>query len=282
MAGHEVRGGNVNFFFLRRLISTFIMISSLKHTFIITTVFFSNIELYICTCARAEYEINGACCPMCPPGSRVFRYCTENSSTTCKPCFGLTFTDESNSFPRCISCKPCDAGQGLRIKTACTRTSDTVCEPLEGFYCTDEYSVSCRYAVEHTKCSPGQYIKQKGTALKDAECAVCADGTYSNGSLQICKPHSQCEDFGLIEITKGTNSLDAECGKKRPVALIAGVSLVIVVVLAVLLIAIVRMRRKCQLRGKFHINLRMVFNLSCKCFIIKVESLVTILSRIVS
>ncbi|KAK2841298.1 hypothetical protein Q7C36_012877 [Tachysurus vachellii] len=225
------------------------MISSLKHTFIITTVFFLNIELYICTCAQAEYEINGTCCHMCPPGSHVFRYCTEINNTTCKPCFGLTFMDEPNSFPRCISCKPCDAGQGLRIKTACTRTSDTVCEPLEGFYCTDEYSGSCRYAVEHTKCSPGQYIKQKGTALKDAECAECADGTYSNGSLQICKPHSQCEDFGLTEITKGTNSLDAECRKKRPVALIAGVSLVIVIVLAGLLIAIVRMRRKCQLRG---------------------------------
>ncbi|KAK2841293.1 hypothetical protein Q7C36_012872 [Tachysurus vachellii] len=204
--------------------------------------------MYICTCARAEYEINGECCPMCQPGSRVFRHCTEFTSTTCKQCVGLTYTDEPNGLANCISCTVCDAGQGLRVKTACTQTSDTVCEPLEGFYCTDEYSVSCRYAEEHTKCSPGQYIKQKGTALKDAECAECADGTYSNGSLQTCKPHSKCEDFGLTEITKGTNSLDAECGKKRPVALIAGVSLVIVLVLAGLLIAIVIMRRKCQLR----------------------------------
>lgn len=53
-------------------------------------------------------------------------------------------------------------GQGLRVKTACSKTSDTVCELLKGFYCIEEYRGGCRYAVEHTKCSPGQYIKQKG------------------------------------------------------------------------------------------------------------------------
>lgn len=56
-------------------------------------------------------------------------------------------------------------GQGLRIKTACTQTSDTVCEPLEGFYCSDGYRGGCRYAVEHRKCSPGQYVKQKGNSF---------------------------------------------------------------------------------------------------------------------
>ncbi|XP_058245668.1 tumor necrosis factor receptor superfamily member 14-like isoform X2 [Hemibagrus wyckioides] len=128
-------------------------------------------------------------------------------------------------------CPMCPSGQGLRVKTTCTQTSDTVCEPLEGFYCTDGYRGSCRYAVEHRKCSPGQYIKQKGTALKDTECAACADGTFSNGSLEMCKPHSKC---GLIEIEKGTNSLDVECGKNPPVALIAGaVAGVLTTVLAV-------------------------------------------------
>ncbi|XP_026988978.1 tumor necrosis factor receptor superfamily member 14-like [Tachysurus fulvidraco] len=209
------------------------MISTLKHTFIITTVFFLNIEMYICTCARAEYEINGECCPMCPPGSCVFRHCTEFTSTTCKHCVGLTYTDEPNGLASCISCTVCDAGQGLRVKAACTQTSDTVCEPLEGFYCTDKYRGSCIYSVEHTKCSPGQYIKQKGTALKDAECAECSDGTYSNGSLLVCKPHSTCEDFALTKIKPGTKSLDTECGKTPPVALITGALLGLTAVVAV-------------------------------------------------
>ncbi|XP_058245649.1 tumor necrosis factor receptor superfamily member 5-like isoform X2 [Hemibagrus wyckioides] len=180
------------------------MVSSLDHAFIITTVLFLKIELCICACARAEYEINGECCPMCP------------------------------------------SGQGLRVKTACTQTSDTVCEPLEGFYCTDGYRGGCRYAVEHRKCSPGQYIKQKGTALTDTECAACADGTFSNGSLEMCKPHSECEDLGLIEIKPGTNSLDAECGKKPPVALIAGVIAGVLTVLAALFFVI---RYRCPHRA---------------------------------
>ncbi|XP_060788249.1 tumor necrosis factor receptor superfamily member 14-like isoform X2 [Neoarius graeffei] len=163
-------------------------------------------------------------------GNRVYRHCTEFTSTTCMPCVGSTYTAEPNGLPSCITCTVCDPGPGLRVKTACTRTSDTVCEPLEGFYCTDEYRDSCRYAVEHTKCSPGQYIKQKGTAVKDAECAVCADGTYSNGSLQICKPHTKCEDLGLKEITPGTNYFDVECGRKTPVHLIAGIIVAVAVV----------------------------------------------------
>lgn len=84
------------------------------------------------------------------------------------------------------------------------------------------------------------------------------------GTSHICLYFDRCENFGLTEITKGTNSLDVECGKKLPVVLIVGVSLVTVVVLAGLPFAIVRIRRKCQLRGMFHINLSMVFNLSCK------------------
>ncbi|KAF4072481.1 hypothetical protein AMELA_G00263480 [Ameiurus melas] len=211
------------------------MISILEHTFIIAAILFLNIQLCFCACAQAEYEINGECCPMCSPGSCVYRHCIEFTSTTCKPCVDSTFTDEPNGLSRCISCTVCNAAQGLGVKTACTRTSDTVCEPLEGFYCTGEYRGSCRYAVEHTKCHPGQYIKQKGTAVKDAECAACADGTYSNGSLQICKEHKKCEDLGLKEIIPGTNSLDVECGTKPPVALIGGILAGILAVGAIVL-----------------------------------------------
>lgn len=34
--------------------------------FIVATL---NFKLCLSTCARAEYEINGECCPMCAPGT---------------------------------------------------------------------------------------------------------------------------------------------------------------------------------------------------------------------
>lgn len=53
-------------------------------------------------------------------------------------------------------------GAGLRDSKVCSRTSDTLCEPLDGYYCTVPVKDGCKGAVELTKCSPGQYIKQPG------------------------------------------------------------------------------------------------------------------------
>ncbi|XP_053359761.1 tumor necrosis factor receptor superfamily member 14-like [Clarias gariepinus] len=218
------------------------MIPILQHTFIIAAIFFLNFELFCCLCGRAEYETNGECCPMCSPGNRVYRHCAKFTSTTCMPCIDSTYTDEPNGLLKCISCTVCNMGAGLRVKTPCTRISNTICEPLEEFYCIDEDKGSCRQAVEHTKCKPGQYIKQKGTAVSDVECAVCSDGTYSNGSLQICQLYTKCEDLGLEEKTKGTNSFDVECGPKTPVALIT--ILIVIVVAIVLVITMIKRIKK--------------------------------------
>ncbi|KAL7828794.1 hypothetical protein SRHO_G00324280 [Serrasalmus rhombeus] len=212
--------------------------------FLIAAIFFMNIELCFCGCARAEYQReNGECCPMCAPGNRVYRHCTKDRSTTCVPCFHSTYIDEPNGLTECLSCTVCDPGQGSRVKSPCTQTSDTVCEPLDGYHCTDQHGGSCRRAEKHTKCSPGQYIKHRGTASKDTECAECADETFSNGSLQICQPHSKCEDQGLTEIKAGTHSSDAECGKKTPAALIAGI-IVSVLIVAVAIAAIIHFKIK--------------------------------------
>ncbi|XP_036435657.1 tumor necrosis factor receptor superfamily member 14-like [Colossoma macropomum] len=191
--------------------------------------YFSNCFL----CVRTEYEINGECCPMCAPGNHVHRHCTADTSTTCAPCPESAYIDVPNGLIKCFNCTVCISGQGLRVKTPCTRSSNTVCKSLDGYYCTDQHRGSCRRAMKHTNCSPGQYIKQRGTAFKDTECAECPDGTFSSGSLQICHPHSKCEDLGLTEIKAGTLSSDVVCGNKTSAALMAGmVSSLIVVALA--------------------------------------------------
>jgi len=60
-------------------------------------------------------------------------------------------------------------GLRVRIKRSCTRSTDTVCEPLEGFYCIEKNKASCIYAVQHSKCHPGQYIRQAGVVFLHIE-----------------------------------------------------------------------------------------------------------------
>ncbi|XP_060738186.1 tumor necrosis factor receptor superfamily member 14-like [Tachysurus vachellii] len=164
------------------------------------------------------------------------------------PCVD-SFTSEPTDLLQCFSCAVCDSGQGLQVKTACTRISDTVCEPLEGMYCTNYEKGSCTQAVEHTQCSPGQYIKQKGTAREDAECAECKNGTYSDGSLDMCRQHTKCEDLGLEAIKPGTMISDVECGNKiNLVALIVGI-IVFIAVVAVAVVLFVKIRHKISRRS---------------------------------
>ncbi|XP_047656287.1 tumor necrosis factor receptor superfamily member 14-like isoform X2 [Tachysurus fulvidraco] len=233
-------------FFFQEKPSTLKMVFSLEHIFIFAAIFLLNIDLCFCACARAEYEINKECCPMCAPGSHVYRHCTEFVSTTCVPCVD-SFTSEPNGLLQCFSCAVCDTGQGIQVKTACTRISDTVCEPLEGLYCTNYEKGSCTQAVEHTQCRPGQYIKQKGTARDDAECAECKNGTYSDGSVEMCKLHTKCEDLGLEEIKPGTTISDVECGNKinliQVVGIIVGIIVFIVVAVVVVLKSIHKVSR---------------------------------------
>ncbi|KAL6459118.1 hypothetical protein MHYP_G00325900 [Metynnis hypsauchen] len=170
---------------------------------------------------------------MCSPGNHVYTHCTENTSTACVPCRHSAFIDAPNGLGDCFSCTVCDPGQGLRVKTPCTRSSNTVCEPLDGHYCTYQQRSNCMLAQKHTNCSPGQYIKHKGTAFKDTKCAECSDGTFSNGFLLFCQQHSKCEELGLTEIKAGTLSSDAECGNKTPVTLIFGIISFVAIVVAV-------------------------------------------------
>uniref|UniRef100_A0A8C8IWH7 TNFR-Cys domain-containing protein n=1 Tax=Oncorhynchus tshawytscha TaxID=74940 RepID=A0A8C8IWH7_ONCTS len=173
-------------------------------------------------CGRAEYRIRDECCPMCSPGNRVHRHCTEFTSTSCVPCVDSTFLDEPNGLIKCKVCTNCDPGLGLKVKQPCRPSSDTVCGTLEGFYCLDPTKDGCRAAQRHSSCEPGQYISHTGTTSTDTVCAVCPGKTYSDGSLTSCQPHTECE---FLEIEPGTPWSDSECGvSSLPTAgIIAGV-----------------------------------------------------------
>uniref|UniRef100_A0A8C2JXS0 TNFR-Cys domain-containing protein n=1 Tax=Cyprinus carpio TaxID=7962 RepID=A0A8C2JXS0_CYPCA len=155
--------------------------------FAVLLLLITSIVLCVATCNNAEYEINGECCPMCDP---VHKPCDQYTSTTCDSCLVMTYTDAPNGLTECLPCSFCDPSNGLRVKKACTLISNTVCEPLPGYYCIDFFfSSNCPKAIKHSKCSPGQYINQTGTASTDTVCADCTGDTYSNGSFSSCLPH---------------------------------------------------------------------------------------------
>uniref|UniRef100_A0A9J8AMN5 TNFR-Cys domain-containing protein n=1 Tax=Cyprinus carpio carpio TaxID=630221 RepID=A0A9J8AMN5_CYPCA len=177
--------------------------------------------------------------------NRVHWHCTDDTSTTCVPCPSLTFTDEPNGLTECFPCTVCDASRGLRVNKVCTRSSDTVCGPLERFYCIEKKKDCCTLAVQHSECSPGQYIKQAGTGSTDTVCAECTGDTYSNGSFSSCLPHTKCEALGFTETNPGTHSSDTKCGNpSTAVAIVASSIIVALIIILVIFFFIFKHIRK--------------------------------------
>nr|XP_055023412.1 tumor necrosis factor receptor superfamily member 14-like [Misgurnus anguillicaudatus] len=226
-----------------------------KIIIILTVIVPLNYKVCFCGCSRAEYKIHNQCCPMCTAGNYVLWHCTDDTSTTCAPCPKFTFIDESNGLTKCFPCIVCDAGQGLKIYEACTRSSNTVCVPLEGFYCIDKIKGSCTLAVKHTKCGPGKYIKQAGTASTDTVCDDCTGETYSNGSFSSCMTHTKCEALGLTEIKPGSHSSDADCGNSTAVSTLITIIVIgtgLLLLFASLIVIVYIWKKKSNSSGKLY------------------------------
>ncbi|XP_026102125.1 tumor necrosis factor receptor superfamily member 14-like isoform X1 [Carassius auratus] len=209
---------------------------ALRIIIFITVIVPLNYKLCSCQCSHAEYEIHKQCCPMCAPGNRVYWHCTDDTSTTCVPCPSSTFTDEPNNLTGCFPCTVCDASRGLRVNKKCTRSSDTVCGPLERFYCIAKKKGYCSLALQHSECSPGQYIKQAGTGSTDTVCADCTGDTYSNGSFSSCLAHTKCEALGLTETNPGTNSSDTKCGNPSTAVAITAPSVIVTLIIILVIL----------------------------------------------
>uniref|UniRef100_A0A8C9VY46 TNFR-Cys domain-containing protein n=1 Tax=Scleropages formosus TaxID=113540 RepID=A0A8C9VY46_SCLFO len=182
-------------------------------------------------CDRAEYEKNGECCPMCPPGTRVHRHCTAYTSTTCVPCIGDTFTDKPNGLISCFPCTVCQKGLGVKTVKECTASSDTVCGVLEGNYS----------AQKHTTCKPGHFIKHPGTHSNDTVCENCPENSFSDGSSTFCTPHTNCKANRLPTVKAGDSVSDAECGERSQIPVI-----VAIIALVCYLVVIIREIYKCK------------------------------------
>lgn len=70
----------------------------------------ANFELCFCGCARAEYEINGECCPMCAPGT-VKHFFYFGFYTVMAGIHYTTFTPDLQSGEVDASCQKSDFRQ---------------------------------------------------------------------------------------------------------------------------------------------------------------------------
>ncbi|XP_069039880.1 tumor necrosis factor receptor superfamily member 14-like isoform X4 [Lepisosteus oculatus] len=152
---------------------------------------------------------------MCPAGSRVLHHCTEFKSTTCIPCVGSTYIDQSNRLSTCLQCKVCDPGLGLQNLSDCTSTRNRLCRVLIHYYCTDKADGDCRAARPHTVCKPGQRIKKQGTETSDTECEDCPEETYSPHGIE-CTRWTDCAVLGKVKMKDGSSTDDVSCQKKSP------------------------------------------------------------------
>ncbi|KAF5884448.1 tumor necrosis factor receptor superfamily member 5-like isoform X1, partial [Clarias magur] len=147
-------------------------------------------------------------------GVVVYKDCSDLYSTSCKPCSKGTYMNEPNGHRSCFQCKTCGRAQGLSILQDCTTIQDTICEALDGYYCLDYKNRECIRAVEHSKCTPGQYIKTSGTKASDTVCEACPPGFYSPKGVN-CIKWTDCSDNNEVEAQEGTDITDVKCKPKR-------------------------------------------------------------------
>uniref|UniRef100_A0A8C6U9T2 TNFR-Cys domain-containing protein n=1 Tax=Neogobius melanostomus TaxID=47308 RepID=A0A8C6U9T2_9GOBI len=203
-----------------------------------------HVGVILCACHRAEYQIGQECCPMCPAGTRVNKHCTEFRTTSCFPCDEGRYMDNPTGMTQCFSCRIC--GAELKVKTKCSSISNAVCEAQEGHFCEQQSEGSCVSARKHSKCEPGEFIQKPGSPSADTVCLPCAEGTFSNGTLSKCQPHTQCEQMDKVTITAGTFSSDAECGERNNMSLVIGISVGAAVILVISVLVAVLYFKKCR------------------------------------
>uniref|UniRef100_A0A8C6UFD8 TNFR-Cys domain-containing protein n=1 Tax=Neogobius melanostomus TaxID=47308 RepID=A0A8C6UFD8_9GOBI len=127
------------------------------------------------------------------------------------------------------------AGAELKVKTACSIISNTVCEAQEGHFCEQQSEGSCVSARKHRRCEPGEFTQEPGSPSADTVCSPCDEGTFSNGTLSKCQPHTQCEQIkNKVTITAGTMFSESECGERNNMPMVIGLIVGAVVILVII------------------------------------------------
>ncbi|XP_027731582.1 tumor necrosis factor receptor superfamily member 5-like isoform X2 [Vombatus ursinus] len=142
-------------------------------------------------------------------------------------------------------CPTCHPAFGLVTRRACSPTSDTVCGCSSGYFCSNMKDDDCEMCVTHRVCTPGQYMKSRGTERNNTICKECQAGTFSpNGTLSQCLPWTNCTAQSLSEEKPGTNTTDALCSVQSKPHFTLIVIIILIIIIIPVIIWMVFLRRK--------------------------------------
>ncbi|KAK5924187.1 hypothetical protein CgunFtcFv8_001084 [Champsocephalus gunnari] len=175
-------------------------------------------------------DVNGDCCKMCGPGTRM------SSSSLCQDpqcveCQDNQYQDKHTKNTKCDRQRYCDPNKNFQITDHKNKKERSTCLCQEGFHCSSAQCITC---VPHTTCVPGEGALFRGNHTQDTVCQKCPEGTFSNGSSWAgpCKQWTECESGDHIQ-QSGTDVSDNICEGNRNHHILIGV-IVLLVLLAAL------------------------------------------------
>ncbi|KAI7794852.1 tumor necrosis factor receptor superfamily member 1B [Triplophysa rosa] len=161
------------------------------------------------------------CCSRCKPGTRLGAPCTSVQDTVCLPCTDGQYSQNTNHYINCFSCKKCSSSKELMYARHCAADTNAVCVCKPASFCVRHASTptsECTECKRYKSCKPGEGVIKNGTATANVQCGPCSEGTFSSQSdTEPCKPHTQC-DGGLV-LHPGNSIADTRCGTKPSTAM---------------------------------------------------------------
>ncbi|XP_066538297.1 tumor necrosis factor receptor superfamily member 11A [Hoplias malabaricus] len=159
------------------------------------------------TCKLDQYLKDKKCCSKCGPGTFLFKECTANSDTLCRPCVNNEYQPEHTTDRACLLQKYCDDGKGFYRPVPSSTTEAEPCLCKDGFQCSP---LNCEFCVQIPSCPAGQGLTGE---LGKQSCKECDPGYFSDEHVaRPCKKWTDCKAIGKSQERPGSSTTDVVCG----------------------------------------------------------------------
>ncbi|XP_032377465.1 tumor necrosis factor receptor superfamily member 5 isoform X2 [Etheostoma spectabile] len=174
-----------------------------------------------------EHELDGQCCKMCGPGTRMSSSSPPSScqDPQCVDCGDNEYQEKYTKETKCQRQPYCDPHKNFQTAVHKSKKKQSPCVCKEGFHCSSKECITC---VPHTPCKPGYGVQNIATHMEDTVCQKCPEGTFSNDSSwhSVCMEWTECESGYRIR-QSGTDVSDNICEEtsRRHIVLIVVLAL---------------------------------------------------------